>query len=140
MNKCSCLSVSVFFGECQVSDCFYSSPVVFYANTIESTAPRHTPHPVPGFRHRFSEAFALLRALSNGERQADVRVESDANWPTRALTVYREALAGGYRPSMRILDRLFACLRLPHGEDRMASGDTKATPLKVRLRASRFRA
>ncbi len=45
--------------------------------------------------------------------------DDEPDWAARAVGVYRDALACGVRPSLRLLDRVLACLRLPqdlHGD------------------------
>ena len=39
--------------------------------------------------------------------------EEDQVWARRALHVYHDALADGYKPQLRSLERLLSCLRLP---------------------------
>jgi len=38
----------------------------------------------------------------------------NVNWVSRAMLVYRQAVSQGLRPSLKALDRLLACLRLPY--------------------------
>ena len=37
----------------------------------------------------------------------------NVNWVSRAMLVYRQGLSAGLRPSLKVLDRLLSCLRLP---------------------------
>ena len=48
------------------------------------------------------------------------------DWATRALGVYRDALECGVRPSLRLLDRVLACLRLPPGAPSADRGRRRA--------------
>lgn len=40
--------------------------------------------------------------------------QADINWMSAAMSAYRQAVAEGLKPSLRVLDRLLACLRLPY--------------------------
>ena len=40
--------------------------------------------------------------------------EEEELWARRALHAYHDALADGYKPGLRLLERLMSCLRLPH--------------------------
>ena len=40
--------------------------------------------------------------------------EEDQLWARRALHAYHDAVADGYKPGLRLLERLLSCLRLPH--------------------------
>ena len=74
-------------------------------------------------------ASATLRAdlsAALGAPPAAANSSSDAaagvDWATRAVGVYRDALECGVRPSPRLLDRVLACLRLPHDAPHAARG------------------
>jgi len=43
-----------------------------------------------------------------------VDTPENVNWVSRAMLVYRQAVSQGLRPSLKALDRLLACLRLPY--------------------------
>ena len=72
----------------------------------------------------------LLKAI--GAKNVEERVSamkdkgpaSAEEWQRRAVTVYRSLLVSGQNVSMRTLDRVLACLRLP-----VTPGTTTATPL-----------
>ena len=68
--------------------------------------------------------------------------EEEELWARRALHAYHDALADGYKPGLRLLERLMSCLRLPHqatvlpsqhlvrlgaGPDKLAAGGCLAT-------------
>ena len=40
--------------------------------------------------------------------------QGDINWVSAAMSAYRQAVAEGLRPSLKVLDRMLACLRLPY--------------------------
>ena len=56
---------------------------------------------------------ALLRALGT-EPSLENLGPGEGGWARRALGVYQDALAAGCRPRLHVLERLLACLRLPH--------------------------
>ncbi|KAL3134957.1 hypothetical protein ABBQ32_007917 [Trebouxia sp. C0010 RCD-2024] len=53
----------------------------------------------------------LLQVLS-GKTEAP-ELPENVNWVSRAMMVYRQGLSHGLRPSLKVLDRLLSCLRLP---------------------------
>ena len=57
-------------------------------------------------------SFSLLQVLS-GTTDA-LEAPENINWVSRAMLVYRQALSQGLTPSLRTLDRMLACLRLPY--------------------------
>ena len=63
-------------------------------------------------------ARALLKALTGAEPEAEALAgypsPGDGSWARRALGVYQDALAARCRPRLHVLERLLACLRLPH--------------------------
>ena len=80
---------------------------------------------------------ALLRALSGAAGRPDEPAPplaaaggGEGGWARRALDVYHDAVAAGYRPRLHVLERLLACLRLPH---QRPDGGLLA-PLQVRAR------
>ncbi|KAL0041133.1 hypothetical protein WJX77_005807 [Trebouxia sp. C0004] len=54
----------------------------------------------------------LLQVLSGKTDVLDT--PENVNWVSRAMLVYRQAVSQGLRPSLKALDRLLACLRLPY--------------------------
>jgi len=80
---------------------------------------------------------ALLRALSGAAGRPNEPAPplaaaggGEGGWARRALDVYHDAVAAGYRPRLHVLERLLACLRLPH---QRPDGGLLA-PLQVRAR------
>ncbi len=85
-------------------------------------APEEAPHsPLAIDRSQQQEGRTLLSLLSNGTTPATSKQGvydcSRSKWVSRAVAVYREALTAGMHPSMRVLDRLLACLRQPNKAD-----------------------
>ena len=50
--------------------------------------------------------------MLSGKRDA-ADLPENVNWVSRAMLVYRQGLSHGLRPSLKVLDRLLSCLRLP---------------------------
>eukprot|EP01023_Acetabularia_acetabulum_P037756 TRINITY_DN3598_c0_g1_i10.p3 TRINITY_DN3598_c0_g1~~TRINITY_DN3598_c0_g1_i10.p3 ORF type:complete len:182 (-),score=30.34 TRINITY_DN3598_c0_g1_i10:310-855(-) len=61
------------------------------------------------------EEIAILQTLYRGQNEyfPDTMTNTDYNWPTLAVTFYRDALAVGVDPDGKLLNYLFICLRLP---------------------------
>ena len=80
---------------------------------------------------------ALLKALTSTEPEAEALCAypgpGDGGWARRALGVYHDALAAGARPRLHVLERLLACLRLPHQRPHEA-----LLPLQVRALSKGF--
>lgn len=55
----------------------------------------------------------------------------NVNWVSRAMLVYRQAVSQGLRPSLKALDRLLACLRLPYMPPLPSDGMTATTALST---------
>ena len=43
-----------------------------------------------------------------------LELPENVNWVSQAMQVYRQALSSGLKPSLKTLDRMLACLRLPY--------------------------
>lgn len=52
-----------------------------------------------------------LQVLSGQSDSPDL--PENVNWVSRAMMVYRQGLSHGLQPSLKVLDRLLSCLRLP---------------------------
>ena len=63
---------------------------------------------------RTPEALQLLAALEPQTRRHNFLDHRDnINWCALALTTYRDFTAAGHKPTIELLDKLLACLRLP---------------------------
>ncbi|KAK9820618.1 hypothetical protein WJX72_012335 [[Myrmecia] bisecta] len=80
---------------------------------------------MPGARS--AAGMALLQALSGSAAPVEYDAR-EVNWVSRAMSVYREAVAGGVTLRLHVLDRLLACLRLPHSADDKNPGSAGAMP------------
>ena len=75
--------------------------------------------------HREQEREKLLNALlPAGRKLAPMSDPSEVPWQSHAFHLYRETVAAGVRPSMRLLNLVFCCLRVPWKE---ATGDADAS-------------
>ncbi|KAI3428088.1 hypothetical protein D9Q98_006471 [Chlorella vulgaris] len=55
----------------------------------------------------------LLEALTPRGREVELREQpDDVAWESQAFSIYREAVAAGVKPSMRMLNRMLMCLRV----------------------------
>jgi hypothetical protein len=55
----------------------------------------------------------LLEALTPRGREVELREQPvDVAWESQAFSIYREAVAAGVKPSMRMLNRMLMCLRV----------------------------
>ena len=68
-----------------------------------------------------------MAALSAAHASAEHGEHDDeqGRWASLALGVYRDALAGGCRPRMHVLERVLACLRLPVPEEHLQAQETE---------------
>lgn len=89
-------------------------------------APQSAPHsPLAIDRSHLQEGTTLLQLLRGGAPAPTKQSVYDcgrSQWVSRAIAVYREALAGDMQPSMRVLDRLLACMRQPAQPDPQEAG------------------
>ncbi len=75
--------------------------------------------------HREQERVQLLTALTPPGRKLSTPADTGGviNWQSHAFSVYREASSEGRKPSMRLLNLMFACLRVPWEEATGGEGD-----------------
>ena len=63
---------------------------------------------------------------------AIMETQGDINWMSAAMSAYRQAVAEGLRPSLKVVDRMLACLRLPYiAPIADAAPSLQSTPFKV---------
>ena len=65
-----------------------------------------------------SEGAALLKALSGDKAPPEVQSVSLGVWTDRSIAIYKSALSGGVLPSLKLLSKVLACLRIRHVECR----------------------
>ncbi len=75
---------------------------------------------------REQECLTLLTALTPPGRKLTPATGTGGaiNWQSHAFSVYREASSDGRKPSMRLLNLMFACLRVPWEDAAGADGDS----------------
>lgn len=61
--------------------------------------------------HHHHISIFFMQVLSGKTDSPDL--PENVNWVSRAMMVYRQGLSHGLRPSLKVLDRLLSCLRLP---------------------------
>eukprot|EP00803_Ostreobium_quekettii_P011523 evm.model.scf_535.6 EVM.evm.TU.scf_535.6 scf_535:44271-50781(-) len=85
--------------------CYNRLWAIRHQGTNSSHVHLHPPSP---------EAWKLLETL--GIQSPEVpksQVSSDSCWVDRAVSIYKDTLSSSYTPTIKVLDRLFACLRIP---------------------------
>lgn len=58
------------------------------------------------------DLFCSLQALAPRGQQVELREQAEVAWLAQAFSVYREAVAAGVKPTMRMLNRVLMCLRV----------------------------
>ncbi len=80
--------------------------------------------------HSASPTGACLWQVLSGKTDV-LDTPENVNWVSRAMLVYRQAVSQGLRPSLKALDRLLACLRLPYMPPLPSDGMTATTTLST---------
>lgn len=66
----------------------------------------------------------LLAALAPGDKKVELREPSlEVPWQGHAFHIYREAVSAGVRPSLRLLNLMLMCLRVPWSSVASNDGD-----------------
>lgn len=92
-----------------------------------------------GGSHRAQERAKLLAALiPPGRKLVNASDNSgEVPWQSHAFHIYRETLSSGVKPSMRLLNLMFACLRVPWEE---ATGGESDQSLSLAVQTQRLMA
>lgn len=92
-----------------------------------------------GGGHRAQERAKLLAALiPPGRKLVNASDNSgEVPWQSHAFHIYREILSSGIKPSMRLLNLMFACLRVPWEE---ATGGESDQSLSLAVQTQRLMA
>jgi pentatricopeptide repeat protein len=87
--------------------------------------------------HREQERAKLLGALTPPGRRLSSAADTGGavHWQSHAFSVYREASSEGKKPSMRLLNLMFACLRVPWQD---ATGGENDQSLTLALQTQRL--
>lgn len=60
---------------------------------------------------------ALVRAIAGEAMEVpDAQISSDACWVDRAIVIYKHSLSCNFTPTLKVLNKLFACLRKPRSK------------------------
>ena len=92
-----------------------------------------------GGSHRAQERAKLLAALTPPGRKLGNSSDSSGEvpWQSHSFHIYRETLASGVKPSMRLLNLVFSCLRVPWEE---ATGGESDQSLSLAVQTQRLMA
>ena len=73
--------------------------------------------------HRAQEASKLLAALTPPGKKVVPCESGEVPWQSHAFHIYRESLSSGVKPSLKLMNMMFACLRVPWGGAGGVDGD-----------------